>query len=52
MLESIMENLEQEQCAGVKLELLNAAIKLFFQRPPEFQNVLGMILEHLIGMYS
>ena len=47
IMENIADTLEQEQSI-VKLELLNASLRLFFKRPPEFQNVVGRILYQLI----
>ena len=41
--------MDQENSAEVKLALLNAGVRLFFQRPPEFQHVLGRIFSHLVG---
>jgi hypothetical protein len=35
---------ESEASVEVKLELLTAATKLFFQRPPEVQSMLGRLL--------
>lgn len=52
MLEVIVQNLDQEQSSAVRLALLNAAVRLFFKRPPEFQNIVGTIFYHLIGKVS
>ncbi|KAL0482104.1 beta-adaptin-like protein A [Acrasis kona] len=34
---------------GVRIEILTAAMKLFFKRPPEMQSMLGRLFEHSIA---
>ncbi|XP_048580175.1 AP-4 complex subunit beta-1-like isoform X2 [Nematostella vectensis] len=48
MLEAQVEHIEEEQSAEIKLQLLTAAMKLFFKRPPECQDLLGRLLAHFI----
>lgn len=43
MLENIINNYEEEQTVVVKLQLLSAAMKLFFKRPPEMHMMLGKL---------
>jgi AP-4 complex subunit beta-1 len=43
MLETIINNYEEEQSVVIKLQLLSAAMKLFFKRPPEMQHMLGRL---------
>ena len=38
-----------EESSLVKLHLLTAAMKLFFKRPPECQEMLGRLLEYAVG---
>jgi AP-4 complex subunit beta-1 len=44
ILENFIGNFEQEQASSVKLEILSAAMKLFFKRPPEMHKMLGELL--------
>ncbi|XP_058113759.1 beta-adaptin-like protein A [Magnolia sinica] len=44
ILESLIENWEEEHSAEVRLHLLTAALKCFFRRPPETQKGLGAAL--------
>ncbi|KAL9167960.1 hypothetical protein ABFS82_05G130500 [Erythranthe guttata] len=44
ILESLIENWEEEHSAEVRLHLLTAVIKCFFRRPPETQKALGAAL--------
>ncbi|GAB4837274.1 hypothetical protein Ancab_002176 [Ancistrocladus abbreviatus] len=44
ILESLIENWEEEDSAEVRLHLLTAAMKCFFRRPPETQKALGAAL--------
>ncbi|KAG2699742.1 hypothetical protein I3843_07G203400 [Carya illinoinensis] len=44
ILESLIENWEDEHSAEVRLHLLTAVMKCFFKRPPETQKALGAAL--------
>ncbi|KAM7274728.1 hypothetical protein ACFE04_016594 [Oxalis oulophora] len=44
VLESLIENWEEEHFAEVRLHLLTAVMKCFFKRPPETQKALGAAL--------
>ncbi|KAK4364929.1 hypothetical protein RND71_016287 [Anisodus tanguticus] len=44
VLESLIENWEEEHSAEVRLHLLTAVVKCFFRRPPETQKALGAAL--------
>ncbi|CAL9146931.1 beta-adaptin-like protein A [Musa acuminata AAA Group] len=44
ILESLIENWDEENAAEVRLHLLTAAMKCFFKRPPETQKALGAAL--------
>ena len=44
MLEPLLEGFEEEESAEVRLELLTAAMKLFFKRAPEMRGMLGAAL--------
>lgn len=44
ILESLIENWDEEHSAEVRLHLLTAVMKCFFKRPPETQNALGAAL--------
>ncbi|XWS70343.1 hypothetical protein CRYUN_Cryun03dG0039900 [Craigia yunnanensis] len=44
ILESLVENWDEEYSAEVRLHLLTAVMKCFFKRPPETQNALGAAL--------
>ena len=41
MLEPLIDNYETEVSASMNIQLLVAAMKLFFKRPPEMQHMLG-----------
>jgi AP-4 complex subunit beta-1 len=43
MLEAVINGYEEEQSVQIKLQLLSAAMKLFFKRPPEVQHMLGRL---------
>lgn len=43
-LEKLIDNYDQLKDTGVKHNLLNATMKMFFQRPPEVQRMLGRLL--------
>jgi vesicle coat complex subunit len=49
ILEQFIENYEEEPSAEVKLQLLTATMKLFFQRAPEVQHMLGKLLHHMVN---
>jgi len=49
MLEGLVNTIEEEHSAEIKLQLLTAMMKLFFKRPPECQLSLGNLLAHCIG---
>ncbi|XP_020599817.1 beta-adaptin-like protein A [Phalaenopsis equestris] len=44
ILESLLENWDEEHAAEVRLHLLTATMKCFFKRPPEVQKALGAAL--------
>ncbi|XVE97541.1 hypothetical protein REPUB_Repub03eG0028200 [Reevesia pubescens] len=44
ILESLVENWDEEHSAEVRLHLLTAVMKCFFKRPPETQSALGAVL--------
>lgn len=44
VLESLVENWDEEHSAEVRLHLLTAVMKCFFKRPPETQKALGAVL--------
>lgn len=48
ILEDMAEKMEDETSSAVKIQLLTAAMKVFFARPPEAQKVLGRVLEVMI----
>eukprot|EP00118_Oscarella_pearsei_P016797 m.162889 g.162889 ORF g.162889 m.162889 type:complete len:423 (+) comp38848_c0_seq3:2974-4242(+) len=48
LLEDYINAVADEEAAVVRLQLLTAAVKLFFKRPPECQNMLGRLLQHCI----
>eukprot|EP00428_Durinskia_dybowskii_P013958 CAMPEP_0170223240 /NCGR_PEP_ID=MMETSP0116_2-20130129/11318_1 /TAXON_ID=400756 /ORGANISM="Durinskia baltica, Strain CSIRO CS-38" /LENGTH=834 /DNA_ID=CAMNT_0010473939 /DNA_START=28 /DNA_END=2532 /DNA_ORIENTATION=+ len=48
LLEPMIDGFVEEQSGSVRLEMLTAALKLFFCRPPEMQRMLGSILEKAI----
>jgi AP-4 complex subunit beta-1 len=43
-LEPIIDNYDEEQNAGIKLQLLSSTMTLFFKRPPEMHAMLGRLL--------
>ncbi|GMI88498.1 Adaptor protein complex protein 4B [Hibiscus trionum] len=49
ILESLVENWDEEHSAEVRLHLLTAVMKCFFKRPPETQSALGAALAAGIG---
>lgn len=49
LLEPMIDGFLEEQSGLVRLEMLTAAVKLFFCRPPEMQKMLGRLLEKAIG---
>lgn len=49
MLEPLVDKIESEQSAEVKLQLLTATMKLFFKKPPECQDMLGRLLKFCVG---
>lgn len=48
MLEPLVDKIESEQSAEVKLQLLTATMKLFFKKPPECQDMLGRLLKFCV----
>ncbi|CAH1269881.1 AP4B1 [Branchiostoma lanceolatum] len=48
ILEDMVENVASEISVQVKLELLTATAKMFFNRPAECQDMLGRLLEYCI----
>merc|ERR1719262_1685606 len=48
LLEPMIDGFLEEQNGSVRLEMLTAAVKLFFWRPPEMQSMLGRLLEKAI----
>ena len=52
MLEPLVDKIESEQSAEVKLQLLTATMKLFFKKPPECQDMLGQLLKFCVGECS
>ena len=49
IMEEIVNEVKEESSSEVKLQLLTATMKLFFKRPPECQDILGRLLEYIIG---
>ncbi len=45
IIESIIDNYNEEQSATIKLEILSSSLKLFFQRPAEMQQMLGRLMK-------
>jgi AP-4 complex subunit beta-1 len=41
LLEPLIDAYNEEVSSAVRIELLSAAMKLFFKRPPEVQSMLG-----------
>lgn len=48
MLEPLVDRIDSEQSAEVKLQLLTATMKLFFKKPPECQDMLGRLLKYCV----
>jgi len=48
LLEPMIDGFLEEPSGAVRLEMLTAAVKLFFCRPPEMQHMLGRLLEKAI----
>ncbi|CAE8620563.1 unnamed protein product, partial [Polarella glacialis] len=48
LLEPMIDGFMEEQNGSVRLEMLTAAVKLFFSRPPEMQKMLGKLLQQAI----
>ena len=48
-LETIINGYDDEQSVVVKLQVLTASMKLFFQRPPEMQRMLGKLLKFALN---
>jgi len=48
LMEPMIDGFLDETSGGVRLEMLTAAVKLFFCRPPEMQAMLGRLLEKAI----
>mmetsp|Transcript_36838 Transcript_36838/g.59748 ORF Transcript_36838/g.59748 Transcript_36838/m.59748 type:complete len:705 (+) Transcript_36838:89-2203(+) len=49
ILETLIDNYNDEQSSTVRTELLTATMKLFFKRPPELQKMLGRLLDQAIS---
>ena len=49
-LELFIDSVRSEASAGVKMELLTAATRLFLCRPAEMQDMLGRLLHYCIGV--
>lgn len=49
IIESIIDNYGEEQSVIIKLEVLSASMKLFFQRPAEMQHMLGRLLKSALN---
>lgn len=49
IVEQLVDNYDDESSNEVKLQLLNATMKLFFQRPPEVQAMLGRLLRKAVN---
>ena len=49
MLEAIIDEYDEEQSVLVKLQLITATMKTFFQRAPETQSMLGRLLKAAIN---
>lgn len=52
ILETFIDNFEEESSHEVRMELLTATVKLFFKRPPEVQKMLGRLLKDAIAETS
>lgn len=49
LLESIIDSYGEEQSSSLKLHMLTAAMKLFFKRPPEMQQMLARLLASAVN---
>lgn len=49
VLEKLIDDFSDETSPSVLLELLSAAVKLFFKKPPEMQSMLGRLLQTAIN---
>lgn len=49
IIEHIVEHYDDETSATIKLQVLTASMKLFFQRPPEMQSILGKLFKQAIN---
>jgi AP-4 complex subunit beta-1 len=49
LLEQIIDQYSEERSSEIKLQLLTAAMKLFIQRPPEMQRMLGRLLNNALN---
>jgi AP-4 complex subunit beta-1 len=49
ILEQLVDTYEEETSAQIKLQLLTATMKLFMQRPPEVQRMLGRLLRQALN---
>ncbi len=45
ILEQFIQSYDQESSISIKTQILTATMKLFFQRPPELQSMLGKLLK-------
>ncbi|CAN0470310.1 unnamed protein product, partial [Hapterophycus canaliculatus] len=52
MLEPLVDAWEEEPSCEIKMQLLTAAVKLFFKRPPEMQSMLGRLLARAVNDVS
>ncbi|CAN0008601.1 unnamed protein product, partial [Laminaria digitata] len=52
MLEPLVDGWEEEASCEIKMQLLTAAVKLFFKRPPEMQSMLGRLLARAVNDVS
>lgn len=48
ILETLIDGYSEEPAVTVKLQILIAAMKMFFQRPPEVQAMLGRLLKYAV----
>jgi AP-4 complex subunit beta-1 len=49
LLEQYIENYDEEESVAVKTQILTATLKLFFQRPPEVQHMLGKLFKKALN---
>jgi AP-4 complex subunit beta-1 len=52
ILEQFVDGYEEEASIFIKTQVLTAAMKLFFQRPPELQRMLGKLLKKVLNETS